>query len=104
MTTSPRPTTRMGKVAIVCRPARSEMVDQLLPRPTIEAVQILVRKSAQPQLGLIEPTGMGRSEKDSQARMRGEVRVGVLVNMRRTVVQNQMNPPGRAVAACHLAH
>src|SRR5712691_5893655 len=94
----------MGKTAIVLGPTGIEMVNQLLPRLAIKTIEVLIGKSPQQQFRLIEPTGMRRGIHGPQARMGNEVGFRMVVNMRPTVVHNQMKTPRASVVAVHLSH
>jgi hypothetical protein len=48
----------MGTPAIVLRPAGVQMLDAMLTRLGIKTSQVFVRKGPQPQLDLIQPTGV----------------------------------------------
>ena len=93
----------MSKASVVLGPTRIEMVNQLLARLAIEAIQILIGKGPQQQFGLIQPTGMGWGIDDPQARMGGEVSSGMVINMGAAVVHNQMEAAGMAIVPRHLA-
>lgn len=87
---------------VVLWPTRIEMINQMLPGLGIKPVKVLIRKSAQQQLRLIEPTGVRRGVERPEARMRGEVGLGVMINMRRPVVDDEMDAPRSGIAAFDL--
>src|SRR4030095_14765674 len=78
------------------------MVDQFLSRSAIKPIQVLIGKSAQQQLSLVQPTSVRRRIEHTEARMRREVRSGMVVDMRRAIIHNQMNALGQAVTPVHL--
>ena len=89
----------MRKPAVVLGPTGVQMVDQMLARLGIEALQIFVRKGAQQQLGLIQPAGVRRRIEGPQARLAGHVGLGVVGHVRRAVVQDQVQASGPGIVA-----
>lgn len=71
----------MCEPVIVLRPTGLQMVDELLPRRRIEALEVLIREGAQQSFGLVEPAGVRWCIERLQTRMAGEVRVGFVGNM-----------------------
>src|SRR5216684_1935086 len=94
----------MRIIAIVLGPTGLEMVNQMLSRLRIKTVQILIRERTQQQFRLIEPTGTRRRIERSDTRMRREVGFGVMINMRGSVVHNQMNTPCFRIPSFHLPY
>jgi hypothetical protein len=75
------------------------MVDQMLARLGVNTLEVSVRKGAQQQFRLIEPAGVRRRIERPQAGMAGQVSFGFLGDMRRALVQDQVQPPGTGIAS-----
>jgi hypothetical protein len=94
----------MGKTGIVFQPTHLEMIDQNLTRSGIKSIEIFVGKGPQQQLSLVEPTGVGRSKQNPKLRVVLKIGVSMMINMGRSIVQNQMNAVTGSKAACQLTH
>src|SRR5262245_38964747 len=76
----------------------------MLTRVSVKAREGFGAESAQQQLRLIEPRGMGRGVEHAQARMADEVAASGMGDMRAAVVHNEMNVPRVGVAPLDLPH
>ena len=103
-TTWPGPTEGMRKAVIGFWPAGREMGNQLLWRLAIKPGEVLVGQGAQQQLGLVEPTGVGRGVQGAQARMSSEGGFGGMLTMRGAILHDQRNASCVPIAASPLPH
>src|SRR5262249_20673998 len=94
----------MSEARVIFSPTRIEMLNQVLARVSVKAVQVLVGESPQQQLRLIEPRGMRGGVEGTQPRAASEVALGVRGNMRAPVVQDDMDAAGSGVAPFDLPH
>jgi hypothetical protein len=93
----------VSKEPIVFGPTGIEMIDQLLSIDPSSSVQVVLLKSAQQQLGLVEPGRVGRREQNSHSGVMILQPVsGISGRVARPAIPDQMNAPRLAMLVKQL--
>jgi hypothetical protein len=102
-TAGPRPVEGTCEPLVIPGPTGIEMVNEMLLEVRIKSVEALIRKGAQQQFRLVEPTGMWRRIERPQQGICSEVGARLMGNMPGSVVRGQVQSLRPRIAPSQLS-